>query len=115
VAGAFRRFLTDAFVPAVSVCGVFYFAHHAITGEYGYRALDVRRAEASALAAELEGLRERRAALEHEAKLLSSETLSLDFLDERLRGRMAYLAENDAWLPRAELERLVAEERRQLR
>jgi cell division protein FtsB len=70
---------------------VAYFGVNAYTGNHGLRAKQALDREYAALSEELEGLRKERAAWQHRVKLLKSDSIDPDMLDERARVVLNYL------------------------
>jgi cell division protein FtsB len=80
--GAFKRIIPSFFL-AVSIA---YFGYHAFTGDQGVLNWIVVETEISAVEAELEQARGEREALEITAGRLRSDSLDLDYVDERARA-----------------------------
>ncbi|MCB1454391.1 MAG: septum formation initiator family protein, partial [Rhizobiaceae bacterium] len=72
-----------------------YFGYHAFQGEFGIYAGYAFEERAVELAAELEGVRARREALEHRVKLLSDGSLEKDTLDEYARRALNLAHDNE--------------------
>ena len=77
-------------IPILGVALMAYFAFHAVQGDRGLLAWWQLRYQMEVAEAELNVLRDKRAALEHKIALLSPESLDLDLLDERARALFAH-------------------------
>jgi len=93
------RHLKAAAFPTICMCGVFYFAHYALHGAYGYGALVSHTHEIAALQAELEELQRETARLEQRTGLLRSSSIDPDMLDERARAMLGYAHPEDLIIP----------------
>jgi cell division protein FtsB len=76
-------------VPAITVVFLAYFGYHAYHGELGIDSRHHLEMRAAKLQAELDGIRERRATLEHRIKLLQDGTIEKDMLDEQARRALS--------------------------
>lgn len=108
----FGKFFSDIVAPVLLACWVAYLGYGAIAGAAGYRVLSDLEAEAAEKRARLEQIREQRRALERHADLLNPRSLDPDMLDERARAILGYVKPGDIVVPRSEVERLLAESRR---
>ena len=72
-----------------------YFGVNAYTGNHGLRAKQDLDQQFGALSEELEGLKRERAGWERRVKLLKSESIDPDMLDERARALLNYLDPRD--------------------
>jgi cell division protein FtsB len=80
---------------ALVVC---YFGINAYTGRLGLRAKQDLDRQYAALSAELSQLRAERAEWQHRVKLLKSESIDPDMLDERARDVLHYLEQREITL-----------------
>ncbi len=87
----FKRALTFAgFALLIS-----YFGYHTFTGTSGVRHLAAYHQREAALNRELARLQECRADLQKRIRMLSDESLDLDYLDERARAVLFYAKPED--------------------
>jgi cell division protein FtsB len=77
-------------LPAFGVSAVLYFAYHGINGDRGLVAWRELEKKVERARAELDGTRGKREALEQRVKLLYSENLDPDMLDEWARRLLNY-------------------------
>ncbi len=93
-----RTFLTTLglYVGCALVIG--YFAVNAYTGNHGLRAQQDLDLQFAMLSTELAGLKQQRAEWQHRVKLLKSESIDPDMLDERARLVLNYLDPRDLTL-----------------
>lgn len=80
--GAFKRIIPSFFLAVM----IAYFGYHAFTGEQGVLNWIVVETEITAVEAELERARTQRQSLEVVAGRLRSDSLDLDYVDERARA-----------------------------
>ena len=93
------RHLKAAIFPALCVCGIFYYAHYALHGGYGYGALVSYRQDIADTKAELSELQETAERLEHRTALLRTRSVDPDMLDERARALLGYAHPDDLIVP----------------
>ena len=74
---------------------IFYFGFHALTGERGLLSSHRRQVTLAAHSAELERLTAERAELEARIRLLNSDSLSADLLEERARSLLGFARPNE--------------------
>ena len=86
-----RTFLTTLGLYVGCALVIAYFGVNAYTGNHGLRAMQALDREYAELSEELEGLRKQRAAWQHRVKLLKSDSIDPDMLDERARAVLNYL------------------------
>jgi cell division protein FtsB len=80
----------DVLFPALGVSAVLYFAYHGINGDRGLLAWRELEKRVEGARASLDGTRGEREALERRVKLLYSEKLDPDMLDEWARRLLNY-------------------------
>ncbi|MDH5557870.1 MAG: septum formation initiator family protein [Alphaproteobacteria bacterium] len=86
-----RQIIASIF--GVAVIG--YFAFHAVEGERGLRSYFALNLQTELAREERDALRHDRLAIERRVKLLASESLDLDMLDERARVLLNNVHEDD--------------------
>ena len=82
--GAIRKYSLTVFLTAM----IAYFSYHALNGEQGVFNWLIVRAEITEVEAELAMARAERRELEEIASRLRSDSLDLDYLEERARTRL---------------------------
>jgi cell division protein FtsB len=87
--------LKRLWLPAIAACFLAYFGFHAFTGYYGIWSSIRFEQEATGLEAELDALKEERAAIEKRVGMLRSESLDADMIDERARLSLNFLKPNE--------------------
>ncbi len=80
-----KQNLRRAILPGLSAALVVYFAYHAIQGNHGFLARAHLQQEIATAQVTLETLGQQRAMLEQQVNLLSTDSLDLDMLEERVR------------------------------
>lgn len=90
-----RPFFKRAAKPIFLVFAVFYIGFHAVSGERGVFALFKETRRLEALKAELVEVTSQREILEKKVRLLSSDSLDLDLLDERARIVLGLAGKNE--------------------
>jgi cell division protein FtsB len=88
-------------LPAIATAYLAYFGFWAFHGHYGAWAKARLEGEAHELGSELAGLKEQRAALDRRVKLLRSESIDPDLLDEQARQALNFLRPNEIVLDSA--------------
>lgn len=97
----FTRFLPDdlnigRFLgPSFFAIAVFYLAFHAFNGERGLYAYLKQSRNLETTQVELTAVKTEREALEHQVKLMSDQSLSLDMLDEQARRVLGEAKESE--------------------
>jgi cell division protein FtsB len=81
--------------PLICVLVLFYLGFHAVSGERGVFALFKENRRLAMLQSDLSELTAKREALEHKVKLLSSNSLDLDLLDEQARLVLGMAGKNE--------------------
>jgi cell division protein FtsB len=84
-----------AIVPLIYVLILFYLGFHAVSGERGVFALFKETRRLETLNAELAEVKGQRESLDHKVKLLSSQSLDLDLLDEQVRRTLGMTGKNE--------------------
>lgn len=90
-----RTALKRAIGPLSCVLVLFYLGFHAVSGERGVFALFKESRHLEALKTELAEVTTRREALEKKVRLLSSNSLDLDLLDEQARLVLGLAGKNE--------------------
>jgi len=93
-----RVFVTTLVLYAGCALIVGYFGVNAFTGNHGLRAKQDLDQQFDALSKELKHLKSERAEWQHRVKLLKSESIDPDMLDERARVVLNYLDPRDLTL-----------------
>jgi cell division protein FtsB len=93
-----RTFLTTLGLYFGCALVIGYFAVNAYTGNHGLRAQQDLDLQFAMLSTELAGLKQQRAEWQHRVKLLKSESIDPDMLDERARLVLNYLDPRDLTL-----------------
>jgi cell division protein FtsB len=75
-----------------------YFAVNAYTGNHGLRAQQDLDRQYAVLSQELDQLKQERATWQHRVKLLKSDSIDPDMLDERARAMLNYIDPRDVTL-----------------
>ena len=84
------------YIPtALIALALFYFGWHALTGERGVLLGAVRNETLEARSAELKRIRAEREGLEVQVRLLSTQSLSRDLLEERARTVLGFADARD--------------------
>ncbi len=96
-----KSILPRLILPAIAIAYLAYFGFWAFHGHYGVWAKARLEGETQELRSELTGLKEQRAALEHRVKLLRSESIDPDMLDEQARQALNLLRPNEVVLDSA--------------
>lgn len=78
---------------------IFYLIFHVLSGERGVYALLKEDRKLEVLKAELVNLQAQRKELEHNVRLISSESLDLDMLDEQARRVLDNASQNEVVIP----------------
>jgi cell division protein FtsB len=86
-----RTALTTVALYVGSALVIAYFAANAYSGNHGLRAQHDLDQQFAALSEELDQLKKERAEWQHRVKLLRSESIDPDMLDERARAVLNYL------------------------
>jgi len=86
-----RTILTTLGLYAGCALVIAYFAVNAYTGNHGLRAQQDLDRQYAELSAEIEQLKRERAEWQHRIKLLKSDSIDPDMLDERARAGLNYL------------------------
>ena len=84
--------------PLLCVLILFYLGFHAVSGERGLFALFKENRRLEQLTAQLDDSRSKREALEKKIKLMSSNSLDLDMLDERARTVLGLASKDEVVL-----------------
>lgn len=84
--------------PLLCVLIMFYLGFHAVSGERGLFALFKETRRLDQLTAELNTIRANREAMEKKIKLMSSNSLDLDMLDERARNVLGLAGKDEVVL-----------------
>jgi cell division protein FtsB len=90
-----RAFLSTLGLYVGCALVIAYFGVNAYTGNHGLRAKQDLDQQFAALSVELDGLKQQRAEWQHRVKLLKSESIDPDMLDERARAVLNYLDPRD--------------------
>ena len=93
-----RTFLNTLGLYVGCALVIAYFGVNAYTGNHGLRAKQDLDQQFAALTEELEHLKQERAEWQHRVKLLKSESIDPDMLDERARLVLNYLDPRDLTL-----------------
>jgi cell division protein FtsB len=93
-----RTFLNTLALYAGCALVIGYFAVNAYTGNHGLRAQQDLDQQFASLNSELSRLKEERAEWQHRVKLLQSNSIDPDTLDERARAVLNYLDPRDLTL-----------------
>lgn len=101
------RLLFDVVIPAILLSWVALLVYTAVASDSGYRVLAKLENELAEKSEEIDGLRERRLALEKRADQLNPKSLDPDLIDERIRSILGYSREGDVVIPRSQLDRLL--------
>jgi cell division protein FtsB len=88
--GELRIRARDVLFPALGASAVLYFAYHGINGDRGLLAWRELERKVERARAELDGTRSERQALEQQIRLLYSDRLDPDMLDESARRLLNY-------------------------
>jgi cell division protein FtsB len=84
-----------AWLPALCIALVSFFAWHAVAGDSGVLALGGYKAEQTRLAAEASAVSKRKADLERKVKLLAPSRVDPDLADELVRENLGLVAEDE--------------------
>lgn len=101
------RLASDVLAPAFFICWTLLFAHDAVMGATGLRALKQVQAEAAAKASEVAALEAERRRLERIAAQLNPRSLDPDLADEKIRAVLGYVGEGDVVIARGELDEIL--------
>ena len=93
-----RALLTTLSLYAGGALVIGYFAVNAFTGNHGLRAKHDLDQQFAALSDELAELKRERALWQHRVKLLKSESIDPDMLDERARAVLGYVGAGELTL-----------------
>lgn len=85
--------------PLLLVVGIFYLLFHVLSGERGVYALLKEQRKLDVLQAQLTQITAQRQALEKRVKLLSSDSLDLDLLDEESREVLGTAGKDEVMIP----------------
>jgi cell division protein FtsB len=85
-----QPFLKRVSGPLLWVLILFYLGFHTVSGERGVFALLKETRHLETLTTELSAIKAQRQALDHKVKLLSSNSLDLDLLDEQARRVLGF-------------------------
>ena len=77
-----------AVVPTIGLCLLVYFAYHAVQGDRGLKAQQQLSRQIAETRAALADVEARRATIERRVRLLRSDGLDLDMLDEQTREQL---------------------------
>ncbi len=102
-----KQIVFGVLAPAFVMCWIATMLYSAVAGKSGYGELSRLEAEAELSEAELDALRERRAALQQRADQLSSKSLDPDLVDERIRSVLGYSKDGDRVISRQALDQLA--------
>ena len=94
-----RIFLTTLGLYAGCALVIGYFGVNAYTGNHGLLAKHDLDQQYAALSAELDQIKRERAEWQHRVKLLASESIDPDMLDERARVVLNYLEAREVTMP----------------
>ncbi len=100
-AGARRRSVASGFnakfllLSAIYALSFVYIVYHTFNGDRGLYALLKENRKLEVISEELEKVRVQRGNLEHDAKLLRSESLDLDMLDEQVRTNLGVAGQDE--------------------
>lgn len=84
--------------PVLCLLIMFYLGFHAVSGERGVFALFKETRRYEQLSAELADIRAKHAALEKKVKMMSSNSLDLDMLDEQARTTLGLAGKDEVVL-----------------
>ncbi len=90
-----RRRVRHAAIPAICACAVAYFGYHAIQGDHGLITYWRYGQYIGSLQKEYDQIAAERERLEHRVKLLRSQSLDPDLLEERARDVLGFAHPND--------------------
>lgn len=83
------------FLPIITLIVLAYFSYHAVSGRYGYRALERDQAEIIALLERRDALRVQRKTIQDRIALLDLAAIDPDLLDERARELLGYVRSDE--------------------
>jgi len=93
----FSLSMRSTILPMIAAGLIAYFGYHAVHGERGILALHRYQIDNDRLLADLDRLKQEKAALEHKLALLRPERLDPDMLDEQAR-RVLFLSRKDEFV-----------------
>jgi cell division protein FtsB len=93
-----RTFLTTLGLYVGCALVIAYFGVHAYTGNHGLRAKQDLDQQFAMLSKQLARLKQQRAEWQHRVKLLKSDSIDPDMLDERARAILNYLGPHELTL-----------------
>ena len=92
---ALKYALREARLPALFACLFAYLGYHLVQGDYGLFAWKQMQADLTTLEAQAADLKAERVALENRVKLMRSDSLDPDMLDEQARRVLGYIHPDD--------------------
>ena len=90
-----RRMRTDALVATVCALLLFYFIHHSLTGRYGIFSYHENGKRIANLETNLLTLKKQQTDLQKRTRLLYTEQLDLDMLEEQTRKKLFLTRDNE--------------------
>ncbi len=90
-----RYHFSRLWFPCFSVGVLVYFIYHLISGEHGFVAWKALSQELDASSVTLAAQEAMKEALEKDVQMLSSDSLDLDLLDERIRVMLNHAQDNE--------------------
>ncbi len=84
--------------PAICIAAVVYFTWHTVQGRHGLRAYQAYGDQLISLEAEAIQAQQRRAQMENQLKLLQSNAIDPDYLDELAHKKLNYMAPGETMI-----------------